>query len=465
MKYFEQFAECRVGRSDTYPLNDIGIAKLFCDLHAKEHCYVIESKAWYTFMGQLWVKDVSGLNVMERCKDFVQNLVKYADSIKGEINNGDDFVTFAKSFHVRRRRESLLHDARSVAPKRLTEFDRDTLLLNCANGTFNLKTMMLQPHNPADYITKTARVTYNEGVICERWEKFVGEVMRGDVDTAKFLQKSLGYSISGDTSLECFFILYGPSTRNGKSTMQESVAHILGDYARTAQPQTLSRRSGNGAAPSPDIARLKGARLVTVPELEKDLELNSALVKQLTGGDTFTGRFLHENPIEYKPEFKIFINTNILPRITDSTIFASDRVKIIPFERHFTPEEQDSGLKKLFQKEDNKSGILNWLIEGYRLLKSEGLAPSKKVQRAINEYRNVDDSLGIFLVDALVPVEGNRLKTSILHQQYAAWSRANGFRSMNSQVFVSELRRRYDVRRDCVKGNVIVNYDLKNKRS
>jgi putative DNA primase/helicase len=154
----------------------------------------------------------------------------------------------------------------------------------------------------------------------------------------------------------------------------------LGDFSRTIQPETLSRRSTDGAKPSPDIARLKGARLVNMPEPEKGLELNIALVKQLTGGDTYVGRFLNENPIEYKPEFKIFINTNHLPRTSDDTVFSSDRVKLIPFDRHFKPEEQDKGLKRLFRKSDSKSGILNWLIEGYRLLKAEGLITPEKVK-------------------------------------------------------------------------------------
>jgi putative DNA primase/helicase len=459
--YFELFEEYAVGVSDSYPTNDIGMAKLFHKLHADEICYVVEAKSWYAFTGKLWIKDISNLYAMERCKEFAQSLAEYAELKENEIKDGTEFVKYASSFHSRKRRDALLSDARSVEPKKLAEFDIDKLLFNCQNGTFNLRTMTFQSHSPADYITKASSVTYDAEIVCERWEEFISEIMCGDTDTAKFLQKSQGYAISGDTSLECFFILYGASTRNGKSTLQESISHMLGDYARTAQPQTISRRNINGSAPSPDIARLKGARMVNIPELEKDMELNTALVKQLTGGDAYTGRFLHENPVEYKPEFKIFINTNQLPRTTDSTIFTSERVKLIPFDRHFAPEEQNPELKKLFQEEDNKSGILNWLIEGYRLLQSEGLVPSEKVKRAIAEYRNDDDTLGIFFADTLVPIAGHRLKTSILRQRHIAWAKTNGYRSMSSQIFVSELRRRYDIKRDPVKGNVIVGFDLK----
>ena len=154
----------------------------------------------------------------------------------------------------------------------LTDFDRNKLLLNCLNGTYSLSEMTLLPHNPADYIIKKAWVNFKPGAVCERWERFISEVMCGDKDTARFLQKAFGYSLSGDTSLECFFILYGNTTRNGKSTLCETIGNIMGDYARTIQPQTLAKRSVDGASPSPDTVRLKGARLVKASEPEKGLE-------------------------------------------------------------------------------------------------------------------------------------------------------------------------------------------------
>ena len=293
---------------------------------------------------------------------------------------------------------------------------------------------------------------YNGSDICK--------IMCGDMDTAKFLQKAIGYALSGGTWLECFFILHGSSTRNGKSTLMGAVENIFADYARTIQTQTLSRRPNDGASPTPDIARLKGARLVNMSEPEKGLELNVALIKQLTGGDTYTGRFLHENPIEYKPEFKILINTNHLPRAADSTVFTSERVKLIPFSRHFQPHEQDTGLKKLFQKSQNKSGILNWLIEGYRLLMSEGLTVPERVAAAIKEYQQDGDDMSLFCNNTLVAAEGSRVKTAVLYQKYTPWAKANGYKPLSSQEFVAELRRRYTVKHDRKMGNMVHDYGL-----
>jgi putative DNA primase/helicase len=421
---------------------------------------VVESKTWYSYTGKRWVKDEGGLWVMERCKEFAQAYRKYAESLDDGSEESKAFIKYATGFHTRRKREGLLSDARSIAPKSIANFDRDRMLLNCINGTLSLKDFDLKPHNAGDYITKITRVKYDHTAKCTRWEKFVDEVMCGDADTAVFLQKALGYALTGDTTLECFFILYGNTTRNGKSTLTETVGHILGDYARTIQPQTLSRRPSDGSAASPDTARLKGARLVNMPEPEKGLELNIALVKQLTGGDTYTGRFLNENPIEFSPEFKIFINTNHLPRTTDDTVFTSGRVKLIPFDRHFTAAEQDNGLKKLFRRRDSMSGILNWLVEGYRLMLELGMTTPARVEAAVAAYREEADIMGAFLADYTRPEDGERLPTSVLYAYYMQWAKDNGYKHMNNKNFVGEIRRRCDVRRDGKDGNVIVGLAL-----
>ncbi|MDR1247160.1 MAG: hypothetical protein LBK57_09060 [Clostridiales Family XIII bacterium] len=455
MDYLTLFNEKHIENSDAYPRNDIGIAKLFYDLHSGVICYVVEAKTWYTYTGKVWKKDEGGLWVMERCKDFAQALIAYAESRDDGGEESKAFIKYAGGFHSRRRREGLLSDARSIAPKSLTTFDRNRTLFNCQNGTVNLQTFGLQKHRPEDYITKISKAKYEVDASCARWEQFIGEVMCGDVDTALFLQKALGYGLTGDTSLECFFILYGSTTRNGKSTLSETIAHILGEYARTIQPQTLARRPSDGSAASPDIARLKGARLVNMPEPEKGLELNIALVKQLTGGDTYSGRFLNENPIEFRPECKFFINTNHLPRTSDDTIFSSGRVKLIPFDRHFTIEEQDNSLKKLFRRKEDMSGILNWLIDGYRLMLETGMDTPLRVTAAVDAYRQEADIFGAFLAEYTVEQENAHTKTSVLYANYALWAKDNGYRQMNSKNFVAELRRRCNVRQNGREGNFI----------
>ncbi|MCL1883142.1 MAG: phage/plasmid primase, P4 family [Defluviitaleaceae bacterium] len=442
MDYITLFREKHIEANEHYPRHDIGVARLFYDLHSQFICYVRESKAWYTYRGRRWEKDEGGLRVMEMCKGFAQDYAKYAKYFEDGSEENKEFIKYAKGLTNRRRRESILSDARSISPVSLNRFDKSKTLFNCHNGTFCLEKMELLPHNPKDLITKLSNVNYDPAAKCERWEAFINEVMCGDMETARFLQKALGYALSGETALECFFIFYGDKTRNGKSTLSETVAFVMGEYARTIQPQTLSRRPADGGAASPDTARLKGA-------------LNIALVKQLTGGDTYTARFLNENPVEFTPEFKIFINTNHLPRTSDDTVFLSGRVKLIPFDRHFLPHEQDNGLKAHFRKQKNRSGIFNWLIEGYRLLQTEGLPLPEKVNNAIQAYRQETDIIGSFLNECTAVQDENRIPASELYSAYSTWAKDNGYRQMNNKNFVVELRRRLDVRRGGV-GNIVV---------
>jgi len=452
MDYIVKIKEAGFGESPSYPQNDIGIARLFYDLHSDVLRYVIEPKTWFAYDGGRWTQTKGLFNAAERCKDFTQGFIEYALKYHGDDK---EYLKYAAKSTGRRNREGILNDARSIAPMSISEFDRDRLLFNCPNGTLDLRTFGLRPHNPNDFITKLSGAKFNHKAEMSRWESFIGEVMCGDVDTAAYLQKALGYTLTGLTEYDSFYILYGATTRNGKSTLIDAVTNVLGDYACTIQPQTFARRSTDGAAASPDIARLKGARLVNMPEPEKGLELNAALIKQMTGGDRITIRALYEAPTEMYSEFKPFINTNHLPRTSDDTIFTSGRVKVIPFERHFTETEQDTGLKKAFRTRNAKSAILNWLCMGYRLILETGFAAPECVMQAVSEYRQEADVIGLFLSECTVEQDRCRTATPELYARYSRWAGEYGYKPLNNRNFVGELRRRCDVRKDS-HSNVVV---------
>lgn len=450
-----KFEQLHIEKNPNYPLHDMGISKLFYEVFQKIICYVLEPKSWYIYDGKRWVKDVQNLKTMELCKTFTYALADYG----GNLQN-DAIIKMSGSLCNLKKRENIIKDANSINPKSLSEFDKDKHLFNLKNGTYDLKLNKFEPHSYINYITKLSNTTYNANARCDRWSQFIDEVMQNDEESMKFLQKAFGYSLSGETDLECFFIFYGSTTRNGKSTCCETISHMFGDYSSNVQPETIGKNNKNGSSPTPDIARLKGARLVIMPEPDRGLELNVSLIKQLTGGDTYTGRFLNENPIEFTPEFKIVINTNHQPRINDDTIFSSDRVKLLPFERHFNPNEQDTGLKNFFRQENNMSGILNWLIEGYQLLKTDGLNQPQKMTNAIIEYREESDILGTFLKETLLNVIGYRLATSKVYEKYKEWMKANGYHPLNNKNFVGELRKRYVIKRNGTRGNEILDMDL-----
>jgi len=458
MNYISKILEAGFGVNPLYPQNDIGVARLFFDLHSDIIRYVSEAKSWYAYDKRRWDKDEGGFRAMELCKSFVQQFGEYA--VQTRPDDGE-FLKWAGKLTGRRNRESILRDAMSIAPVSISDFDRNPMLLNVQNGTLNLKTFELQDHNPSDMISKLAPVKYDEKAHCPRWEQFIDEVMCGDRELALYLQKAMGYALTGLTEYEIFFILFGEKTRNGKTTLIETVANLLGDYARNAQAQSLARRSFDGAAATPDMARLKGARLVTVPEPEKGLELNIALIKQLTGGDTYTARFLNANPFEFKPEFKLFINTNHLPRTADDTVFTSGRVKIIPFNRHFSEQEQDKSLKALFRRRENKSAILNWKISGWRLILEVGFDVPSSVDAAVEAYRAEADIIGSFLSEYTNVDENGRILTSQLYALYAEWAKANGYKPLSARSFTMDVHRRYEIRRSGTDGRAVIGLALK----
>jgi putative DNA primase/helicase len=280
----------------------------------------------------------------------------------------------------------------------------------------------------------------------------------------------MGYALTGDTRHECFFVLYGPTSRNGKGTTMETYMRMMGDYGRSAKPDTIAQKqAANGSGPSEDIARLVGARFVNISEPDQKLILSAALVKTLTGNDTITARYLHENSFEYRPQFKLFINTNHLPKVTDITLFSSGRVKLIPFERHFTEAEQDGNLKGELAKPQNLSGILNWCIQGLRLIQEQGFAMPDSVRAATDEYRNNSDKLGRFLADEMIKDASGEVQTSVAYQRFTKWCDDNGFRAENASNFKQMMENIADVVRKRPAGgdrttnpvNMIVGYRLR----
>ena len=313
------------------------------------------------------------------------------------------------------------------------------------NGTLDLRTLEFHEHDPKDLITKISHINYDPNAVCPRWIQFVDEVMVGRKNVARYLQKAIGYSLSGDTSLECLFIMFGPTTRNGKTTTIETILRVMGEYGRSAKPDMLAtnyfRGQSNGS--SDDVARLAGARFVGISEMEQKLTINASLTKQLTGNGSITARFLYEGYFEFHMQAKIFIDTNHLPNVTDRTLFESGRLKIIPFTRHFEDHEQDKTLKTTLMQPENLSGILNWCIEGYRLYKAEGLDEPDEVKAATEEYRVESDRIAQFMRQCLKKEKGSEIKASAVYSHYKTWCSDNGCKYESSQNFYKRLSLEY----------------------
>ena len=406
---------------------DAGNGNLFADLYADRVRFVADRKRWYIYDGVRWAPDAGNIHVMNLCKSAADALMMYALGIRDEETR-TVYIKHAAKWQQQKYRETILKDAATVAGARAADFDGDPYLLNCKNGTLDLKTLTFRGHRSADLVTRCANVAYAPAARCDRWERFIDEIFCGDADLAAYVQKALGYALTGGTQYECLFILYGATTRNGKSTLCETFLQMVGDYGKTASPETVARRKyADARAPSEDVARLAGARFVSMSEPEKKMVLNASLIKALTGNDTITARFLGEGSFEFKPQMKIFLNTNHLPNVSDPTLFSSDRLKVIPFARHFEEHERDPLLKTKLTTPEALSGILNWCIDGLRLLTVDGFGVPQVTHAATEEYREEADRFGNFIADYLVASPDGEVDAHTVHAVYRDWCYDNGY--------------------------------------
>lgn len=469
----ERLKELHPESNRRYGWHDAGNGNLFADLSKGVVCYVPERKKWFFYDGKRWIPDTGNVHTMNYCKVIADALMSYTSATAQNIpdeKRRTEYIKHVAKWQGFKYRETILKDAATSASVYISDFDNDPYLLNCLNGTLNLKNGEFHEHSSADNITKLAHVEYRPDVRCARWEQFVAEITCDDKELARYIQKALGYALTGDTRYECFFILYGATSRNGKGTLCETYMCMIGDYGRAASPDSIAQRKfTDSRSPSEDIARLAGARFVNMSEPDKKMTLSAALVKTLTGNDTIAARFLGENSFEFKPQFKMFVNTNHLPYVTDATLFSSDRVKVIPFNRHFGEGERDSYLKQKLTMGESLSGILNWCIEGLALLKAEGFTIPQSVHEATRDYNESSDKAGQFVSEFLCADPGGMVKAKDVHGVYQEWCFTNGFRpegfsefkkSLASAGIMVERKRPKGSSSDVKKVQMVVGYKL-----
>lgn len=456
--------------TERYSRTDMGNANLFADFFGDRARYMKQKNCWYVYDGRVWQPDEGELAVRALIKQLAQLLARYCSRISNDALR-ESMNACVMRWHSRRGRHEILNDAQDVHPLLPEWMDENPMYLNCLNGTLDLSTGVMHPHDPADLQSRICGADYIRGVRCERWEQFVLEVMRkssgqlsADDETealrkAKWLQRIMGYAMTGDTRLECLFMLYGASTRNGKSTMMETMLKLMGSYGVSIQPESLGLRPG-GAAPSEDIARLEGARFVSASEPDKRLQLSASLLKTMTGNDTITARALYQNSFQYKPRFKLFLNTNHLPSAGDITLFESGRVQLLPFERHFDPHEQDRGLKNFFSQPLCLTGILNWCVEGLQEFQEHGFSfgeTPESARRMLALYRSENDHTGCFVQECLKPEDGSVLRSSDVYKRYVKWCEENGVKQETAVVFRRELSSFYRLGKARIKGGTPTN--------
>lgn len=425
---------------ERFPMNDRGSADLFATVFMDVSRYNPTKKDWMYYDGTRWVADQEGMRAKRNAKTLADVLVRYSATVFLPDDKRQSYIKYAAGMMNYRSRNVMVTDAKDLNFFENMELDKDDFLLNCKNCVLDLSGDQPKAleHSADLLLSKLCNANYNPAATCTLWEKTVNEIMQGDTEKIKYLQKMSGRLLTGDTSEEEFYIFFGATTRNGKSTITELLLYLLGDYATTISPESLAIKANKDSrTASPDIAKLAGTRFVVASEPPRRMLFDSSLVKTLTGRDTVSARFLHENEFQFKPKFKLILNSNYLPVISDKTVFSSNRVKVVPFERHFTEKEQNKHLKEQLQQEID--GILNWCIKGLQLYRKEGLEPPVAVQNATHEYSEDSDKVGKFISECLVKTNQN-LAAKDVYEKYSQWCNDCGLGIDGRTSFYEELK-------------------------
>jgi len=412
---------------------DLGNARRFAETF-RDNLRYHPGVGWHEWNGQRWYAD--GDCATGHAKQILlDQLTSLAEAENGfDVDEIRHIISSASAGKISAVVE-LAQSEPAIRMPREVLFDTNPWLLNCPNGTLNLRTGKLRKHRPGDLLSKMTGAEYVVGAVCPRWCKFMLEVFNKDVELVGYVQRVLGYTLTGDTSEQCFFLLYGTG-RNGKSTLLEVVRAVLGDYAVRASFRTFLQKVGD-AGSTGDLARLAGARFVSAIEAPVGQRLDEALVKELVGGDKIAARFLYKDYFEYHPVLKLFLAANHLPEIYESTEAMWRRIRQIPFVVRFGEEACNPRLKEELLEE--RDGVLAWMVEGCRLWQREGLGKSYIVERATARYKADQDILADWLRACCVLESGGKETTRDLYSVYKAWATACGYSTVSARVFGRKL--------------------------
>jgi putative DNA primase/helicase len=319
------------------------------------------------------------------------------------------------------------------------QIDVDNFLLGTQNGVIDLRTGEKRDGQKGDFITKACGCTYDAAATAPRWSDFLDEIFEKQTDLIDYIQRAVGYTLTGDTREQCLFFLHGGGA-NGKSTFMETVDALIGDYATTASQNVLCFNR-HVREPLDEIASLEGARLVSIAETGES-HMAEVRIKQLTGGDTVTGKGHYKAAASFQPKFKLWIFGNSKPTIYGVDYAMWRRIRLIPFNVQFPVEKQDSTLKPKLLAE--LPGILNWAIKGALAWQADGkLMPPRCVIEATEEYRNDQDVLRDFSAEKIEKAKGQELAHKDLYRAYKAWhTEGSAERPFSSKKIAQLLRDR-----------------------
>lgn len=430
-----------------YPIrsyDDTGNADRFIDRygHLYKHSYI--TNKFYIYDGQKWKVDDRGA-IRKLIDEMIESIKNEKVLHSEDVTEEEAREAFQKYYKKTRGTQSkknimneLMH-RKTVTPD---EFDKDDMLLNVANGYIDLTSRELYKHDINRMFSQIANTDYSEKMQPAVWLDFLNDIFAGNKAVIRYIQKALGYSLTGSTREQVMFILFGKG-RNGKSIFVETIAEILGDYSNNMQAKSLMVKKNDNV--NTDIARLSKARFVTSSEPNEGFRFDEGLIKQITGGDKVTARFLYAEEFEYTPKFKIWVSTNHKPIIrgTDDGIWR--RLVLIPFDVQIPEEKVDKDLKYKLLRE--APAILNWMAEGAYMWMREGLELPEKLKASSKAYRTEMDVIEQFIEDECKRVDDGRVKANELYSVYKNWANENNAYKMSNKDFGQKMKEKFKSKR------------------
>ncbi|GGD15494.1 phage/plasmid primase, P4 family [Nocardioides daphniae] len=398
---------------------DDGNAQLYAEQHAGSLKFTNDSKTWFAWDGRRWVRDAD-LTALHRARLTARSLVDYAMDLNSEDAGRGAAIGWARtslnSGRIKAMPELAKSDERIHAKN--ADFDARPDLLNTPTGVVDLRTGKLLPHDRDQLHSKMTTVGYDPDASTEWWESFVHWAMVGRPDLIEFLQRSVGYALTGETSEQAIWLHHGGGA-NGKSTFVEAISGVIGDYAATADPELLTGGHTTG------LADLHGKRFVALSEVKEGAKVDEQRFKMLSGEDKIKARFLYKDFFEFKSTATIFWAMNHLPKIGDDTYGMWRRIFAMPWDATLPREQQKKGVADWAIK-THGAGILKWAVQGAVEWYASGLVVPADVQRKTEAYKNREDTMSSFYAEHFVKEVDAKMPATDVVAAYNSWCRSEG---------------------------------------
>lgn len=434
---------------DSFNLTDMGNAERLVRCYGDKLRYCYERKRWLVWNDKVWEWD-AGSKITALAKLTVRNIYHEAGDEPDEKKRKElaDHARRSESGHKIDAMINLAQSEQGI-PVKVTELDTNHWLFNCLNGTLDLKSGQLSPHRKEDMLTILVSVEYRPDAQCPRWLNFLDRVAGDNAELVGYLQRAVGYSLTGDTKNQVLFFLYGLGS-NGKSTFVTTIRKLVGEYGERVNTDLFMVKDRNAGGPKEALANLRGKRYVIASELEDGRRLAVSLIKDMTGGETIKADRKYEHEVEYQPTHKLWLVGNHKPVIADTTLSIWRRMKLVPFIITIPDKEINLNLPAKLEKE--LQGILTWAVKGCLDWQRSGLSEPGAVRDATASYRHEQDILGDFIEDCCTLGSIESIPKSELKGEYQRWCEENSVEPVKQRTFRARLIERGITDRKGAKG-------------